>query len=152
MQDPQGKSRGRRCRYPPPDRTFTPSAMAGFFMRTQARYPRRTFNVLTKTPPQHSCLGSHLANFAGTGRQNFASTRNMHLLQRRLENLIVQRSTDKTNFLVFLGDPPPGCRLLPRLLLDVAGNRPHTRRDHRLHLRDDQITRLPVEIAHLLRW
>ena len=29
IQDPQGKSRGRGCRYPSPGQTFTPSGMAG---------------------------------------------------------------------------------------------------------------------------
>ena len=33
IQNPQGKSRGRcDCRYPSPDKTFTPSAMAGFLL------------------------------------------------------------------------------------------------------------------------
>ena len=36
IQDPQGESRGRGCRYRSPDKTFTPSAMAGFFIATKS--------------------------------------------------------------------------------------------------------------------
>ena len=57
IQDPSGKSRGRCCRYPSPDKTFTPSPMAGFSVAVKLQFAlaRLVHGSNTNASPSNSC-------------------------------------------------------------------------------------------------
>ena len=58
----------------------------------------------------------------------------MGLLLRCFEDNTVEGAALTADLLVLVGDPLPPCGVFPRELLNVASDRPHTRRDGSTHL------------------